>query len=267
MKYDFKYLQDIQQIKLQTDDSERFKLVKALAKSKDVKPSTIYRHLKDGVPGHNGKSRSDKGTEKIPITKKQLEIAAELKKSGAKLPEIQKEIEERTGSEISMRTLNKITQMIKHVEDDKISEFGDPFDDFIKKHFNLDKIPADQNLPITLGPFTWQMPKEDVLVQVMLLKNSFNKAQLNSETHFPLDSEAVRETLLLQIHMSMLLKLRDSGDVKDLKELNIINKGFRMQLDLTEDLKAIERYCQELKPGVTLIEIAAGIRRHHSGAK
>jgi hypothetical protein len=244
-----------------------------ILKKYNVSGRTVERWMASRTPGVR-KPRADANKVRVPVKKFAKKKVLELLSQGMDL----KEIKKLTG--VSDRQLERIrkdftTKSTKgtEVSDNKSksaagepveeSAFGDKVKEIFRELFQLELIAPDKGLKIKLkNNKSVLIKKQDLEDVCLILANAYNRGTFEDEHKYKMDREQLREKLILhlmerQIHLAM-----EHSDTKTIDALTRMHDRMSKNVELSADIKVVEKICKELKPDIAFDDIVNLIRKH-----
>lgn len=244
---DFK--KDIIQLKkLKATDQDKYKeFLKAVAKKYSISDKTIYREMNkpDNEIGIR-KTRDDSGKYKSTVNEKEEKMVTELVASGKSKQAAKKIVEEKTGSKISNRKLERFTPKLT----DK-TMFGEDVKKFFDKIIELDFIAPDGGIELNCKGNPFLVRKKTLNDISLNLVNEYNM-QVSDDQKLQFDeTQYIRSTMRNDI-MYMQSLARAAGDVKSLEACSRMFQRFEIDYgNIDIDLKIILACFRQLNPTIT----------------
>lgn len=255
---DFK--KDIIQLKqLKATDQDKYKeFLKAVSKKYTLSDKTIYREMNkpDNEIGLR-KTRGDSGKYKTTVNENDEKMVTELVASGKSKQEAKKIVEEKTGSKISQRKLERFTPKLTGE-----TMFGADVKAFFETIFEYDLIAPESGIELNYKGRKFLVRKDTLNDIILNLVNEYNR-QVSSDQKLQLDQTQYMRATMRNDIMYMQSLARAAGDVKSLEACSRMLQRLEMNYgEVDVDLKIIMACFRDLKADITEDEAIGLIKKH-----
>ncbi|HAX49670.1 MAG TPA: hypothetical protein PK605_00355 [Ignavibacteria bacterium] len=245
--------------KLKATAPEQYtELLKSVTKKYKLSDKTIYREM--NKPDHEigvRKTRDDSGKYKTTVNEKEEKMVTELVASGKSKQEAKKIVEEKTGSKISNRKLERFTPILTGE-----TMFGEDVKAFFEQIFEYELIAPESGIELNYRGKKFLVRKETLNDIILNLVNEYNR-QVSSDQKLQLDQTQYMRATMRNDIMYMQSLARAAGDVKSLEACSRMLQRLEMNYgEVDVDLKIILACFRELKPDITEDEAIGLIKKH-----
>jgi hypothetical protein len=251
-----KYVEDIKKlVSLKVKDPKAYEsFKKTIMKEYGISQRTVYRDMKDKVPGLR-KVRKDSGKFKSKIPLKTKLIISEVLMSGNTKKDAIKIAEKLTGQKVSKRAAART----KPVDVEK-TNFDKDIKPFLEKICGYDLMGPKAGIKLKLRDLPFTVNKEDLSDIILILTNAFNRS--NDSSGLPLDKNELFRKKIFQL-LEYNMKLAEaSSDLKSLESITRMYNSIQEEHELGSDFEIVYRICAALRPNISRQEVISMIKQH-----
>lgn len=250
------YVDDIRKlVSLKFKDRKAYEaLKKTIMKEYSVSQRTVYRDMKDRIPGLR-KVRKDSGKLKSKMPAKAKRIMSEALEAGLTKSKAVKIAEKLTGKKVSIRVVTRT----KPVEV-KDTNFDKDIKPFLEKICGYDLMSPKAGIKLKLGTLPFTVEKEDLSDIILILTNAYNRS--NESSGLPLDKNELFKKKIFQLLEYNIKLAEGSSDLKSLESITRMYNSIQEEHDLGSDFEIVYNICAALRPNISRQEVISMIKLH-----
>ena len=255
------YVDDIRKlVSLRHKDHKAYEsLKKTIMEEYSVSQRTVYRDMKDRIPGLR-KVRKDSGKLKSNMSPKAKAIMSEVIFSGKTKNEALKIAEKITGKKVSTRVAARTKPV-----NVKNTNFDKDIKPFLEKICGYNMMSPNAGIKLKLGTLPFIVNKEDLSDIILILTNAYNRS--NESAGLPLDKNELFRKKIFQL-LEYNIKLAEaSSDLRSLESITRMYNSIQEEHELGSDFEIVYNICAALRPGISRQEVISMIKQHSNPNK